>query len=225
MAQSRTTDRNRAARRSRKATLIQLVSDMASSKEIEIKFRVADKRALTGRLRAANFRMVTPRTHEMNTLYDLPGQTLRKRGELLRLRKYGEQWVLTHKSKGKTARHKTRVELETKVEDGAKMDTILHALGFRPSFRYEKFRAEWSDGRGHVVVDQTPIGDFGEIEGPARWIDQTAKLLGIRPADYLTDTYAGLFFAWKRRTRSPADEMTFRAIRPHGTQRRTSQSS
>jgi len=187
---------------------------MASSKEIEIKFRVADKRALTGSLRAAKFRVVTPRTHEMNMLYDLPGQALRKRGELLRLRKYGEQWVLTHKSKGKAGRHKMRVELETKVEDGPKMDAVLHALGFRPSFRYEKFRAEWSDGRGHVVVDETPIGNFGEIEGPARWIDQTAKQLGIRPDDYLTDTYAGLFFAWKRRTRSRAQEMTFRAIRP-----------
>ena len=182
---------------------------MASSKEIEIKFRVADTRALTRRLRAAKFRMVTPRTHEMNTLYDLPGQALRKRGDLLRLRKYGEQWVLTHKSRERPGRHKTRVELETKVEDGPKMDAILHALGFRPSFRYEKFRAEWSDGRGHVVVDETPIGDFGEIEGPARWIDQTAKQLGIRPEDYLTDTYAGFFFAWKRRTRSPAKEMTF----------------
>jgi adenylate cyclase class 2 len=189
------------------------MSDMASSKEIEIKFRIADKGTLTRRLRAAKFRMVTPRTHEMNTLYDLPEQILRKRGDLLRLRKYGEQWVLTHKSKGKAGRHKTRVELETKVEDGPKMDAILHALGFQPSFRYEKFRAEWSDGRGHVVMDETPIGDFGEIEGPARWIDQTAKQLGIRPEDYLTDTYAGLFFAWKRRTRSAADEMTFRAIR------------
>jgi adenylate cyclase, class 2 len=186
---------------------------MASNKEIEIKFRVTDARALARRLRAAKFRLVTPPTHEMNTLYDLPGQPLRKRGDLLRLRKYGEQWVLTHKSKGTAGRHKTRVELETKVENGPKMDVILHALGFHPSFRYEKFRAEWSDGRGHVVLDETPIGDFGEIEGPARWIDRTAKQLGIRPEDYLTDTYAGLFFAWKRRTRSTADEMTFRAIR------------
>ena len=187
---------------------------MTSSKEIEIKFRVTDTRALKRLLRSAKFRLATPRTHEMNTLYDLPGQTLRKRGELLRLRKYGEQWVLTHKSKGKAGRHKTRVELETKVDDGPKMDAILHALGFRPSFRYEKFRAEWSGGRGHVVVDETPIGNFGEIEGPARWIDQTAKLLSISPDDYITDTYAGLFFAWKRRTRSRAQEMTFRAIRP-----------
>jgi adenylate cyclase class 2 len=198
---------------------------MASNQEIEIKFRVIDARALTRRLRAAKFRLVTPRTHEMNILYDLPRQVLRKRGELLRLREFGKQWVLTHKSKGKVGRHKTRVELETKVKDGHKMDAILHALGYRPSFRYEKFRAEWSDGRGHVVLDTTPIGDFGEIEGPARWIDQTAKQLGIRREDYLTDTYAGLFFAWKRRTRSPANEMTFLAIRSKRAKVRSSKSS
>jgi adenylate cyclase, class 2 len=187
---------------------------MSSHKEIEIKFRVADVRALNRRLRGAKFRRVTPRTDEMNALYDLPGQPLRKRGELLRLRKYGKDWVLTHKAKGTAGRHKIRVETETKIADGEKMDAILHALGFRPTFRYEKFRAEWSDGRGHVVVDETPIGNFGEIEGPARWIDETAKALGIDTGDYITDTYAGLFFAWKAKTRSPAKEMTFRAIRP-----------
>jgi adenylate cyclase class 2 len=190
---------------------------MASNKEIEIKFRVSDLRALTRRLRSAKFRLVTPRTHEMNTLYDLPSLELRKRGDLLRLRKYGPDWVLTHKAKGTTGRHKTRVETETQVADGQKMDAILHALGFRPTFRYEKFRADWSDGKGHVVLDETPIGNFGEIEGPARWIDQTAKLLGIGRADYITDTYAGLFFAWKRRTRSPAKEMTFRTIGKKGS--------
>jgi adenylate cyclase class 2 len=185
---------------------------MASNKEIEIKFRVTDARALARRLLAAKFRLVTPATHEINTLYDLPGQPLRKRGDLLRLRKYGDHWVLTHKSKGTAARHKTRVELETQVAGGKKMDAILRALHFEPTFRYEKYRAEWSDGHGHVVVDATPIGNFGEIEGPPRWIDRTAKKLGIRSEDYLTDTYAGLFFAWKRQTRSTANEMTFRAI-------------
>jgi adenylate cyclase, class 2 len=187
---------------------------MSSTKEIEIKFRIQDPRALTRRLRAAKFRLVTPATHEMNTLYDLPGQPLRKRGDLLRLRKYGKGWVLTHKSKAKAGRHKSRVELETKLADGEKMGAILHALNFQATFRYEKYRAEWSDGHGHVVLDKTPIGNFGEIEGAPRWIDKTAKALGILPQHYLTDTYAGLFFAWKRRTRSPATEMTFRAIRP-----------
>jgi adenylate cyclase, class 2 len=194
--------------------------NMSSNREIEIKFRVDDLRGLTRRLRASKFRRITPRTHEMNTLYDLRGAPLRKRGDLLRLRRYGKEWVLTHKAKGNVGRHKTRVEMETKVSDGKKMDAILHALGFQPTFRYEKFRAEWADGKGHVVVDETPIGNFGEIEGPARWIDQTAKVLGIGPSDYMTDTYAGLFFAWKQRTRSPSTEMTFRAIRNPSRARR-----
>ena len=154
---------------------------MATRNEIEIKFRVDDVRALNRRLRKSGFRLLTPRTHEINTLYDLPGQLLRKRGELLRLRRYGPEWLLTHKAKGKVGRHKTRVETETKVADGAKMEAILRALGFAPTFRYEKFRAEWSDGKGHVVVDETPVGNLGEIEGPSRWIDRTARALQIRP--------------------------------------------
>src|SRR5580704_2118779 len=182
-------------------------------REIEIKFRVADLRSLARRLRAAGFRRRTPRTREMNTLYDLPGEVLRSRNELLRLRKYGLKWTLTHKARGKVGRHSGRVELETGVADGKKMDLILRALGYAPSFRYEKFRAEWTDGKGRVVVDETPIGNFGEIEGPSRWIDATAKALGISRDQYITQTYAGLFFEWKQQTGSRAEEMTFKSIR------------
>jgi adenylate cyclase, class 2 len=183
------------------------------AQEIEIKFRVSDLRALTRSLRAAGFRLVTPRTHEMNTLYDLPGEVLRARKQLLRLRKYGSAWTLTHKSAGKRARHSIRVELETGVADGKKMDAILRGLGYSPSFRYEKFRAEWTDGKGKVVVDETPIGNFCEIEGPPRWIDATAKRLGVTPADYITKNYATLFTDWKQATKSSAEEMTFKAVK------------
>jgi len=65
----------------------------------------------------------------------------------------------------------------------------------------------------HVVVDETPIGNFGEIEGPPRWIDATARRLGIQRSDYITLNYAGLFQQWKQRTGSPATEMTFKAAR------------
>lgn len=186
---------------------------MSSNKEIEIKFRVADQRALERKLRASGFRVVTPRTHEMNTLYDLPGGVLRERRELLRLRKYGAEWTLTHKAKRKAGRHSSREELETGVLDGKKMEAILRALGYVPSFRYEKFRAEWTDGKGKVVVDETPIGNFGEIEGAPRWIDKTAKQLGVTVEEYITKNYAGLFMDWKERTESRAKEMTFKAVK------------
>jgi adenylate cyclase class 2 len=182
-------------------------------RETEIKFRVAEVRELARRLRLAGFRLVTRRTHEMNTLYDLPGEVLRKRKELLRLRKYGSAWTLTHKSGTTRGHHSSRVELETAVADGRKMDAILRTLGYLPSFRYEKFRAEWADGKGHVVVDETPIGNFCEIEGPPRWIDATAKTLGVSAADYITKNYATLFVEWKQETGSPAEEMTFKAVK------------
>ncbi len=180
--------------------------------EIEIKFRIEDLKLLPRKLRAAGFRCVTTRTHELNTLYDLPGQVLRKRGDLLRLRKYGNTWVLTHKNKGRTGRHKARTEYETQVSDGPQMALIIESLGYRASFVYEKFRAEWTDGKGHVVVDETPIGNIGEIEGPSRWIDATAGELGITPSRYITQSYTEMFFAWKKTTKSAAKEMTFAAL-------------
>jgi adenylate cyclase class 2 len=69
------------------------------------------------------------------------------------------------------------------------------------------------------VVDETPVGSFCEIEGMPRWIDATAKKLGVKPPDYITKNYAGLFFDWKARTKSRAEEMTFKAVRKSLTQR------
>lgn len=185
------------------------------AREIEIKFRVPSLHSLAHKLRAAGLRLKTARTHEMNTLYDLPGAQLRNRKELLRIRQYGKKWTLTHKSGKKVGRHSSRIELETEVADGKTLDAILRALGYSPSFRYEKFRAEWLDEKkqGAVVVDETPIGNFCEIEGPPRWIDSTAKKLGVKREDYITKNYATLFAEWKQEAKSSAEEMTFNAAK------------
>jgi adenylate cyclase, class 2 len=179
------------------------------SNEIEIKFLVHDAAALARSLRRAGFHEQTPSTFEANTLYDTASGDLRRAGEVLRLRVYGDQWRLTHKSRGVESKHKTRVEHETTVADGDQMHAILTALGYCPSFRYEKYRAEWTDGSGEIVIDRTPIGDLAEIEGAPDWIDFIARTLGLSESDYITDSYAGLFFQWKERTGSAANNMTY----------------
>ena len=188
---------------------------MATDREVEIKFKIEDVEALNASLQAAGFRLITPRTHEMNTLFDQSGGKLRRRGALLRLREYGPRWTLTYKDRSgkQSGRHKSRREIETKVENGEATGRIIEAVGFSPSFRYEKFRSEWADSHGHVVIDETPIGNFGEIEGQAKWIDSTARLLNISVKSYLKESYAELFAAWKRKTRSKAKEMTFKEIK------------
>jgi adenylate cyclase class 2 len=179
------------------------------SNEVEIKFVVHDAAALVRSLQGASFHEQTPSTFEANTLYDTATGDLRRASEVLRLRLYGDNWRLTHKSRDTASRYKTRVEHETAVAKGGEMHAILAALGFLPAFRYEKYRAEWTDGAGEVVIDRTPIGDLGEIEGAPEWIDRTAKLLGLREKDYITASYAELFFRWKERTGSAALNMTF----------------
>ena len=179
--------------------------------EVEIKFLIHDLNGLQARLREIGFREKTPRTHEMNTLYDRLGR-LRHRGEVLRIRKYGESWKITHKSKGTDSKHKTRQELETTVQDGEMLDQILQAIGYEPRFRYEKFRSEWTDDEGHVVLDETPIGNLGEIEGTPEWIDRVAAQLGVKESDYINKSYAELFRDWTKKNGSKARNMTFEEV-------------
>jgi len=188
---------------------------MPSNREVEIKFKIDDINALTASLQKAGFQLITPRTPEVNTLYDQPGGRLRRQGALLRLREYGPKWTVTYKDKSgpQSGRHKSRREIETQVENSTAVAHILEAVDFSPSFRYEKYRSEWSDHQGHVVIDETPIGNFGEIEGPPKWIDATARRLNISVKNYLKESYAELFAAWKRKQKSKATEMTFKAIK------------
>src|ERR1700676_483013 len=102
---------------------------MATKREVEIKFRIGSIRSLTRNLWASGFSLLTRRTLETNTLYDLPSGDLRRRGDLLRLRKYGNAWTVTYKAKGKPGRHKSRREIETRIDEGEALAAIFQALG------------------------------------------------------------------------------------------------
>jgi adenylate cyclase, class 2 len=187
-----------------------------SSMEIEVKFPVDDPADLIRRLIAAGFHELTPRTFERNTLYDDPNRQLRSQQAILRLRKYGSQWTVTHKclppDNDPAARHKRREETETTVQDGEAIGHIFSRLGYQPAFVYEKWRTEFADAIGHCVLDETPIGIYAELEGPEDWIDETGHKLGIDHAQFSTLSYGRLFDLWRERTGSSAQNLTFEEI-------------
>ncbi len=187
--------------------------------EIELKFPVSDLHALQASLAAAGFQMDTPRTFEQNTLYDTPARTLKNSGQLLRVRQYGGKFVVTHKrhpdDEDTGSRYKVRIETESEVADGPTLAEIFTRLGFGPTFRYEKFRTEYShpDAPGaHLVLDETPIGIYAELEGPTPWIDRTLAQLNVDVGACLTLSYGKLFLEWKQQTGSPAENLTFEEI-------------
>ena len=167
--------------------------------ETEIKLRIDDPRAARDRLDRLGFEAVTPRLFERNLVYDTPSESLRNSGQVLRLRSKGDRWWLTHKTRPEAgARHKVRQELEIETRQGPELGDILERLGFRPSFEYQKYRTEYRrpGDPGEVVLDETPIGNFLELEGAPDWIDVTAADLGYRPPDYILESYGALYLAW-----------------------------
>jgi adenylate cyclase class 2 len=169
--------------------------------ETEIKLAVEDAKGIRSRLAELGFRPVLARHFESNYLYDFPDQRLRKSRCLVRLRFAGDQGLLTYKGAPLRSRdYKIRREIETPVEDGHRLGEILLLLGLREVFSYEKFRTVFVP-RGkrdveegpQVVFDETPIGNYLELEGPQRWIDGVARQLGYSRRDYITDSYATLY--------------------------------
>jgi len=185
--------------------------------ETEIKFRVDDLAGLSQRLDAAGFRLQTPRAFESNVLYDTPDRKMRAHTEILRIRNYAGRCTVTHKrlpdDRPGEDIHKHRIENESEVADGAALGQIFLSLGLVAAFRYEKWRAEWTDGEGHCVVDETPIGNYAELEGSAEWIDRAAARLCIDPAQYITLSYGRLFDLWREQHHSAAQDLTFAAVK------------
>jgi len=164
-------------------------------KENEIKVAVPDLRALQARLQSLGFEIIQPRVFESNIIYDTPDGAMRTRGELIRIRRAGKSSIFTFKGRATVTRHKEREELEVGVEHPETLGIILERLGYVPRFRYEKFRTEWaiSGKEGVLMVDETPIGVYMEMEGPPDWIDALAPQLGYQEGDYVNLSYARLY--------------------------------
>lgn len=167
----------------------------SGSVEVEIKLAVASPADGEERLRRARFAPLYERAFEANTVFDTPALELVQSGRLLRLREFRGGALLTFKGPSEPGPHKTRREIETHVADGAAMQALLEALGYRAVFRYEKYRTAFARGgeSGHAFLDETPIGCYLELEGAPEWIDRTAAELGFAREDYITLSYGSLY--------------------------------
>lgn len=156
---------------------------------------------MAGRLSGLGFEICKARHFERNYLFDFADLRLAKLGRLLRLRFAGGETLLTFKERqGRSPRYANRREIETRVEDGVLLREVLESLGLEEVFVYQKWRtiyaeAKPADLRGlpQVAYDETPIGNFLELEGPERWIDKVAAQLGYSDQDYIVSNYLALY--------------------------------
>ena len=106
---------------------------------------------------------------------------------------------------------KSREEVQTGVESFELAIELFDSLGFKPVFRYQKYREVWRLRGAEVVIDRTPIGDYFEIEGSVDLIREIAAELGMNMDQAIRQTYADLY-RLARRTRGDLPEhMVFQA--------------
>jgi len=175
------------------------------AQEIEVKFPLADRGGLIRKLQDLGAQRLYAETFEDNIVLDRRGE-LRTKGALLRVRKFGKYAIATYKGPmSMEGGIKTREEVQTGVESFELAIELLDALGFKPVFRYQKFREVWRVKDVEVVLDRTPIGEYFEIEGPMEVIRSVAGDLGMNMDQSIRQSYADLY-RQARRTRSDLPE-------------------
>ena len=161
--------------------------------EIEVKIRIDSTEKITERLLALGAELVKKRHREENTLYDFSSQSLYNQKRALRLRTANKKTYLTFKgTPQKSRKFKIRDEYETEVKNGKQMKKILKELGLIPTFRYEKYRTTYRIKKCKICLDETPIGNFLELEGEQSHIVRIASSLGFKKMEFIKLDYIQL---------------------------------
>lgn len=178
--------------------------------ESELKIPVDDLDEIRRRLVTAEAVRLNAAELEVNILFDTAGGRLATSGQVLRVRRAGERRVLTFKGPARyDGAVKQRREIELEISSSERISELLHALGFAPAMRYEKYRESWLLGEVRVELDHTPMGDFVELEGPADSLAACARGLGLDPGLAETKSYISLWRDHRRRNPGLGRDMVF----------------
>lgn len=182
---------------------------MDESLEIEVKYLLSDLTEIRNRIIDAGG-VSLGRHFESNIRYENREQSLKEKGQLLRLRQ-DSKTTLTFKSKAapEDPRFKILRELEVTVSCHKTMRAILAALEFQEVQIYEKWRETFKTGNALICIDEMPFADFIEIEGGPEDIEALSRLLGFSPDEAITANYLEIFSHIREKEHLPFTDVTF----------------
>jgi adenylate cyclase class 2 len=179
--------------------------------EIETKIALEKEKSNFILNRLAEFHLLQEKTFEDNYCFDYENLTLSKKGFLLRLRITLAHSILTLKGpSNRKGGVKYRKEIELKLDNGKKMLLILKKIGLKVIFRYQKYRTIYAHNAVKICFDETPIGNFLELEGDRNKIIKVANDLGFSDKSFIPYSYYRLFCKYKRENGLKGRSMIFK---------------
>jgi adenylate cyclase class 2 len=179
--------------------------------EREVKLRVASVDEARSAIHAAGATPLRSRRLQEDALLDTEDGSLRQRQCVLRIRTESGRSLLTFKGPVLAGLMKIRDEYETVIGDGEVVKRVLEELGLHVWFRYEKYREEYAGEDVTIAIDETPVGTFIEIEGGEHGILAMTTALRRSPADFVLDSYRGLFIKHRGEFGLTGPDMVFSA--------------
>ena len=177
--------------------------------EREVKLRFDSPEEARAAILAAGATSLRCRRLQEDALLDTEDETLRRRRCVLRIRTEAGKSLLTFKGPVQPGAMKLRDEFETVIGDGEVLQRVLEELGLHVWFRYEKYREEYAVEDVSVALDETPLGTFVEIEGGENGIHAMTRALGRTAADFILDSYRGLFVQYREEHGFSSPNMVF----------------
>lgn len=161
--------------------------------EREVKLRFDNPDQARDAVLAAGATPLKCRRLQEDCLLDTEDEMLRRRRCVLRIRTESGKSLMTFKGPVQPSSMSIREEHETVVGDGEVLLRVFEELGLHVWFRYQKYREEYSAEDVTIAIDETPIGTFVEIEGGEHGILAMTEAIGRTEADFVLDSYRGLF--------------------------------
>ena len=175
----------------------------ATSLEREIKLRFDSAEDAREAVLAAGCTPLLGRRLQEDALLDTEDEQLRRRRCVLRVRVENGKSRITFKGPVQPSMMKLREEVETVVGDGEVLLRIFEELGLHVWFRYEKYREEFSARRR----DRRDRRDAGrglrrDRRRRAGHRERWRRRSDATPADYILDSYRGLFLQHREALRA-----------------------
>lgn len=189
----------------------------ASQHKLEIEIKVPCENSDRLKELPGTLILDTPRHFEDNWMLDTNDSRLHQEQSALRVRYAQGRGVVTFKGlslSSAESKFKVREELESQTEDPNQMLAIFERLGYHTFFRYQKYRTIYHitllDGQHlKAMFDETPIGNFLELEGSEEAVNQAVSALNLTPKDYVTTTYIGMQATRCQQAGKPLEDLVF----------------
>jgi adenylate cyclase class 2 len=187
---------------------------METTLEVEVKLACDN----LDRLRKAGLELVLarPRHFEDNWLLDSSEHELFNRGAALRIRSAEDKGWVTYKGvvqESAGSPLKIREEIEAETTEPERMTELFERLGFHRTFRYQKYRTTYElavEGQElEVAFDETPMGNFIEIEGDEKRVLRVLEVSGFSITDMIRESYPELQAARCKARGIPLEDLVF----------------